>query len=394
MRMLLRSVLLDVALAIVFTGLTVVAVAEGDARFSWIEAILAVLTVAPIAWRQRAPVVTVVIIVGAMTGYALLNYGDFPNGGVGMLIGMFTVAMLRPRGVAAATFLATIGVTIIAYQTGAPSMSRAAAWSQVVQVALIMAGVWALGESTRSWTLRAERLATQAERAAANERVRIARELHDIVSHHMSVISLQAGLAEYVLDSDPATARTAIATVGEASREALLDMRRLLDVLRIEPGTEPDAATDGEPDVAGGAAPADGPGYRPQPGLGQLEELVNRTRNAGVPVDVSVTGRQFPLPAGPDLCAYRVVQESLTNVLKHAGPASARVQLDYGDRALTVRIRDNGTRGGRDQHASATSHGIRGMRERAELYGGALTAEPAESGGFAVTLRLPVEGSR
>ncbi|GGK61306.1 hypothetical protein Ppa06_24730 [Planomonospora parontospora subsp. parontospora] len=385
----LRSVLVDVLLAVVFTGLTMVTLSEQHGgRIPWAQGAVAVLTVMPIAVRQRAPVLTTAVIVGALTAYALLGYGDFPNGGVGILVGMFTVAMLRGPGVAAVMFLATIAMTVVAYFTGG-APTGAAAWSEIAQTGLIMAGVWALGYSTKNWALRAERLAAQAARAAADERVSIARELHDIVSHHMSVVSLQSGLAEYVLDSDPDTARTAIATAGEASREALLDMRRLLDVLRIEPGDE----SGDEPDVAAGAEPVAGSGYRPQPGLAQLEELVNRTRNAGVEVELSVTGRPFPLPPGVDLCAYRIVQESLTNVLKHAGPASARVGVDYGPHTLTVRISDDGN-GGDRVHASPTSHGIRGMRERAELYGGVFSAGPAKEGGFTVTLQLPLGEAR
>ena len=199
--------------------------------------------------------------------------------------------------------------------------------------------------------------------------MRIARELHDIVAHHMSVISLQAGLAEFVLDADPPTARNAIATVSDASREAMLEMRRLLDVLRVGRDEEVD--------------------LQPQPGLAQVEELVARTRAAGLPVDLEITGNVRELPVGPDLCAYRAVQEALTNVLKHAGPARARVSVDYGERTLTVRISDDGAKTLVGTVPSA-AHGIRGMRERAELYGGVLTAGSADGGGFAVLLRLPL----
>jgi signal transduction histidine kinase len=182
------------------------------------------------------------------------------------------------------------------------------------------------------------------------------------------VISVQAGLAELVLDADPPTAKNAIATVSDASREAMLDMRRLLDVLRVDREEEID--------------------YRPQPGLALLDDLVARTRGAGLEVELAVTGDVRALPPGPDLCAYRVVQESLTNVLKHAGPARARVGVDYGERTLTVRVTDDGRP--MVKAGPVSSHGLRGMRERAELYGGVLTAGPAAEGGFAVLLRLPL----
>jgi signal transduction histidine kinase len=279
---------------------------------------------------------------------------------------MFTVATLRPRGVTALMFATSLGVIALVYLTTVDGI----VWSQVGQSALVMLGAWVLGESTRRWSRRAERLAVQAAQAVAEERVRIARELHDIVAHHMSVISLQAGVAEYVADTDLPMAKKAIATVGNTSREALLDMRRMLDVLRVDHHEESD--------------------YRPRPGLAQLEELVNRTRDAGLPVEVVVTGQVRALPAGMDLCAYRVAQESLTNVLKHAGPAGARVELDYGERTLELKIKDDGAKA-QPYGESPTSHGIRGMRERAELYGGVLTAGPAKEGGFTVTLRLPME---
>lgn len=367
-RLPLNTALVDVLLAAVLAGLSVATLAGQPGPADWRAAVLGVLTVAPLALRQRAPVLTMLVIVAALVAYSLAGFGDFPNGGIGMVVAMFTVATLRSRPVAAAMFATTVAATSIAFATAA----SAVVWSQVAQSLLVMLGAWVLGVGTRRWGQRAERLAAQAAQLVAAERVRIARELHDIVAHHMSVISLQAGVAEYVLDTDLPTARTAIATVGGASREALLDLRRLLDVLRVD-------------DVEGAQ-------LAPQPGLAQLDDLVERIRGAGLPVEVAVAGTPRPLPPGPDLCAYRVVQESLTNVLKHAGPATARVRVEHGERTLTVRVTDDGA--GRPQqrgHRSPTSHGIRGMRERAELYGGVLTAGPADGGGFAVELRLPVE---
>jgi signal transduction histidine kinase len=357
----LRSVSIDVLLAAVLTGLTLATL--GSRHAGWVAGLLGVLTVAPIALRQRAPVLTMLVIIAGLGAYSTVVDNDFPNGGVGLLVAMFTVATVRSRGIAAVMFLAAVAVTAFAY----PREGPAALWPQLAQAILIVLGAWVLGESTRRWAQHAERLAARAVQAVADERVRIARELHDIVAHHMSVISLQAGLAEYVLDVDPPTAKNAIANVGDASREALLDMRRLLDVLRVDPE------------------------YDPQPGLDMLDGLVSRTRGAGLPVEVAVTGERRELPPGLDLCAYRIVQESLTNVLKHAGPATARVEVDYGDRTLTLKIIDDGPV--RTPRESPVSHGIRGMRERAELYGGVLTAGPAASGGFAVVARLPWEAT-
>lgn len=356
---------LDLLLAAVLTGLTVITVAgqspgSGDPS----AYVLGALTVAPIALRQRAPVLTMVVIVGALAAYNLVGHEGFPNAGVGEIVGMFTVATLRPRRTAALVFAMTAAVLVVVSQRIADPV----AWSDVVASVLVVLGAWVLGEGTKRWAQRVERLAEEAAHAAAQERVRIARELHDIVAHHMSVISLQAGVAQYVLDTDLPTARKAIATVGDTSREALGEMRRLLDVLRVD---------------------HDDDGRQPQPGLATLDELAQRSRSAGLPVDVVVTGEARELAPGPDLCAYRVAQEALTNVLKHAGPASARIDLDYGAQTLTLKVTDTGTAASA-QPVSPTSHGIRGMRERAALYGGVLTAGPLAGGGFGVTLRLPL----
>ncbi|OZM78926.1 sensor histidine kinase [Pseudonocardia sp. MH-G8] len=369
MRVSVRPVLVDALLATVLVAVTVYTVARSGTAgaFGWPIYLFALLTAAPVAMRQRAPVLTTVIIVVALVAYGLIGHGyeEVPNGGIGLVVALFTVATLRPRGVAAVVFLPTMVVMVIVVRE-----TEGATWAAVVQATLVLLGAWMLGDGTRGWARRTERLAAQAARAATDERVRIARELHDIVSHHMAVVSLQTGVARYVLDADPAAAAGAITAAGDAGREALAEMRRLLDVLRV----------DHEPD------------YRPQPGLAVLGELVGRTRSAGVPVDVVVTGQFRPLAPGPDLCAYRVVQEALTNVLKHAGPAAARIELDYGELTFTLTVSDDGSSSPAGP-PSPESHGLRGMRERAELYGGVLIAGPRAERGFAVVLRLPLTGS-
>ncbi|MEU4742370.1 sensor histidine kinase [Actinosynnema sp. NPDC023658] len=362
----LSPIRLDVLLAAVLTSLTVItAASRTGAHVTWPAYVLAALTVAPIALRQLAPVATMAVMLGALSAYGLLGFSGVPSAGVGVLVGTFTVATLRSRVVAGVTSAVTTVVVVLAFLR----VDAVVAWSEVAQSVLVVMGAWMLGEGTRRWAERAERLAEEAARAVADERVRIARELHDIVAHHMSVISLQAGVAQYVLDTDVPTARKAITTVGETSREALTEMRRLLDVLRVDHDDD----------------------YRPQPGLAALDELVERARGAGLPVDVVVAGEARELQPGPDLCAYRVAQESLTNVLKHAGPAEARIDLDYGEQTFVLKVTDNG----RAAHGGAAvadhePHGIRGMRERAELYGGVLTAGPTAGGGFGVVLRLPM----
>ncbi|MCA1195250.1 MULTISPECIES: sensor histidine kinase [unclassified Saccharopolyspora] len=364
----LRTIWADVLLAVALTALTVIA-QVGDQGVNWIAAVLLPLTVAPVALRQLAPVLTSATIVLATIGYHALGNGSLTNAGVGVVISMFTVATLRSTPAAAVMWLVGTGTVMF---TGFASPMQLT-WAELAQAAPTMFIVWMVGEGTKRWAQRSERLAEEAVHAVANERVRIARELHDVVAHHMSVISLQAGLAKYVIESDPPTAARALATVGDTSREALHELRRLLDVLRVDDGP---AGPDPEAE------------YRPQPGLAALDGLVERTRAAGLPVDLVVTGEPRELPAGPDLCAYRIAQESLTNVLKHAGPAEATIHLDHGELTFTMEITDDGTAPVPPEF-SPHSHGIRGMRERAELYGGALTAGPRAGGGFAVVLRLP-----
>ncbi|WP_246019199.1 sensor histidine kinase [Saccharothrix australiensis] len=358
---------LDVLLALVFTGLTVATTVDQQAGTHGPPAYaLAALTTAPIVLRQVAPVATTAVTLVAAAMYSVLGYGDLPGGGAGLLVGVFTVATLRSRRAAAAALVATIAV-IAANYAGA---SSSIALPTLLQGFLLVLGACALGRATKRWGRHVERVVEEAATAVTDERARIARELHDIVAHHMSVISLQAGVAGYVLDTDPRTARAALDTVGDTSREALREMRRLLEVLRVD---------DEEPDAEDGA----------RHGIAALDRLVDRVRAAGVPVEVAVTGRPRDLPPGLDLCAYRVVQESLTNVIKHAGPAAARVEVDYGDRVLTLRVRDDGLAAG-PPRATPGSHGIRSMRERVELYGGSLTAGPARDGGFTVTASFPL----
>jgi len=359
-----RPPLGDLLLAAVLTAITIAAAAAHLGVPVPIYG-LVVLTAVPIAFRQVYPVTTFVVIAVATAVYLLLGHEQFPNAGIGLLIGLFSVATLRPRPIAAAVAVGISALTVLGY-TIRPGPLR---WTDLVQDNVAIAVIWVLGESTRRWGERSRRLTEQAARAAADERVRIARELHDVVAHHMSVISLQAGVAGFVLDTDPAAARAAMRTVSDSTHEALGEMRRMLDVLRVDPS--------GEADVS------------PQPGLALLDELVDRTRAAGLPVEVIVSGDPRPLPPGADLCAYRIVQESLTNVLKHAGPARARVELGYGERVIMLRVSDDGRPGRPGPAPSPGSHGIRGMRERAKLYGGTLSAGPVDGGGFHVVARLP-----
>ncbi|NDU72303.1 sensor histidine kinase [Actinomadura sp. DSM 109109] len=213
--------------------------------------------------------------------------------------------------------------------------------------------------------------AEEARRQASEERLRIARELHDVLAHNISMINVQAGVALHLLDDDPEQARTALAAIKDASKEALTEMRGVIGALRAQGETAPRA---------------------PTAGLDGLDDLLARARSAGLEVEAEVTGERRPLPAGADLAAFRIVQESLTNVTRHAGPGpvTARVRIAYGEHEIAVEVEDDG-RGTSPLDDRPAGSGIRGMRERAAALGGAFEAGPLPGGGFGVRARLPLD---
>jgi len=293
----------------------------------------------------------------------------------GVLLAMYTVAATQP-GWRTAALLAPAPLIWVGAGVHAHAGSVA---GLMLQGLVVPAVVWKVGDGAKQLAHANGQLHRDREertrRAVADERMRIARELHDVVAHHMSVIAVQAGLARYVLRADPGTAEAAIGTVLDTSAEALDEMRRMLALLRVGTG-----ADDGRT-----------AGYDPAPRLSDLPELYERVRAAGVPVRVVVTGVPGSLPPGVQLCAYRVVQESLTNVLKHAAPATATVTLDHRPGRFTATVRDDGARAA-PPAAGQAGHGLIGMRERAMLYGGTLDAAPLAGGGFEVRLVLPLRG--
>ena len=233
--------------------------------------------------------------------------------------------------------------------------------------------------------------ADQARRELIEQRVTIAREVHDVVAHHMSVITVQAGYGGLLLDEAAdalaaARARDALAVIESTGRQALDEMRRMVGVLRAG-----DAAVRGDP-ASGSPVPA--PDLAPAPGLSDLPGLLGQASHAGVAVEVTATGRARPLPSGEDLAAYRILQEALTNVIRHSGAAKARVHLDYGEERLMIDVIDEGPANGQRPAPGGApprhGRGLAGMRERARLYGGDLQAAPAAGGGFQVTARLPL----
>jgi signal transduction histidine kinase len=326
--------------------------------------------------RRRAPVVVLLVYIALWTGYVTAGYWPVVNS-PGAMLALYTVAALRrPQvTVAAATLtgLLWIYTGLLGGQNAvAAIVAQSIAWPAVL--CYFGNGTRRLAEQGRQLAKLAGELRQdredRARQAVTDERIHIARELHDVVAHHMSVISVQAGLARYVLESDPGTAATALDTVLGTSGEALDELRRMLAVLRMEPD--------------------DGEQYDPSPGLARLDELAERMRAAGVPVELVVSGDRRPLAPGVDLCAFRVVQEGLTNVLKHAAPARVTVILRYEQNRLIVTVTDDGrtsTTGGTE------GHGLIGMAERAKLYGGTLSTGPRTGGGFEVVLSVPTGGS-
>jgi signal transduction histidine kinase len=331
-----------------------------------------VLTVAgtvPLVVRRSRPALVVAVV--GVAALALVGIDAWIEP-LPLAVAVYTLTSVRDtreaRGLAGLAIVA-IGVAVLV--DGGIEFGAAAA-----RVVLLVAAA-VLGDSIRSRRAyvreieeKAARLErereTQAQRAAAEEQARIARELHDVIAHALSVIVVQAGAADDAFEFDPARARGPIREVDRAARAALADLRRVLGIVQ-GPG-----------------------GYQPQPSLGQLDRLVDSVRATGLDVTLEIDGRQQPLPAAVDLSAYRIVQEALTNSLKHAAAQHVQVRVRYGA-DLELEVRDDG-RGA--VAADGGGSGIVGMRERVALLGGRLDVGPANGGGYRVTAAIPLEPAR
>jgi signal transduction histidine kinase len=246
----------------------------------------------------------------------------------------------------------------------------------VLFFALLFGAPWLAGvvvQRRRSSEARMRQQRDAAEAAIVEERARIARELHDVVAHAISVIVLQARGGRRLLDTEPEETRGALDTIEHTAQQALVEMRRLVGLLR-----ESDEVLD----------------LAPQPTLSQLDHLVAQVRAAGLPVEVAIEGEPVELPPGVDLSAYRIVQEALTNALKHAGPTRARITLDFGTDGLDVDVADDGVGAGAGNGGSGGGYGLAGIRERVAVVGGELDARPRPGGGFVVHARLPYASER
>ncbi|AEW98634.1 two-component system sensor kinase (plasmid) [Streptantibioticus cattleyicolor NRRL 8057 = DSM 46488] len=343
------------------------------------------LTALPLAVRRPAPAAVLVTSCAAYAAYLSLGYVPSLNWWA-MVVALVNVAAWRPSRIAVPAAALTVATLLYSGVVG-----RLPLLLSCMQALLIAPVAYLIGRAGRRAAERNVRLRVLArqlaeeqqareQRAVMDERVRIARELHDVVAHHMSVISVQAGLAEYIFDSAPETARTAVGSIGTASREALSDLRRLLTVLRDDRDERDAGRTD--------AGHADVP--RAMPELRNVGELAERIGMTGVTVTVETLGRPRQLAPGLELCAYRVVQEALTNVVKHAGPARAEVVVHYRPEELRITVRDDGGRGHPVLSATGTGHGLINMRERARVCGGTLSAGARPGGGYEVVLTLPL----
>ena len=339
-------------------------------------AALAALCTVPLLWRRRAPLAVLAVVFAAVAVEIDVESSDQPPVQLAIIVflAVYSVAAngdLRRALAGAALAAAALLVVDYANPWRGPHEAFGSGW-------LLFGGVWILGRwigARRQLTselheraLLLEREGEERERAAvAEERSRIARELHDVVAHSVSVMVVQAQAALRLLEGDEAPAREALVSIEDTGRQALVEMRRLLGVLRRH---------DRELVLA------------PQPRIDELDGLLAQVREAGLPVELRIEGTVATLPVGIDLSAYRIVQEALTNTLKHAGPAHAEVVVRYGPDELELEIADDGAGTGAGDGAG---QGLVGMRERVAVYGGVLESGRQRGGGYRVRARLPLE---
>jgi signal transduction histidine kinase len=329
----------------------------------------------PLLIRRRAPFAVAVFIAAVTVGWALP--ADQPESGTfpfpSLLFAIFSVALYgRNTLTAVVGGLIPVGAMVVALSSDFNSGTMTVGNTAILVFFCGMA--WTAGWLVRRRAMQArqayEESGELARSAVAEERARIATELHDVVAHSVSIIAVQAGAAEQLLDSRPDAAREHLAAVRRTARDAMTEMRRVLDVLH-----------------------GDDASYAPQPGLSRLPDLIDELVAAGVPVELVEEGERPELPAGIDLVAFRVIQESLTNVRKHAGGAPTHVSLRYGAREVDVEITNEAGRAPAAMNGGG-GHGLFGMRERVRLFGGKFEAGERAEGGFRVHARLPLEETR
>jgi signal transduction histidine kinase len=373
--------LVDVVAVAAVAAAGEIEVLTSDATRKLLLAMLVLVVAVPLLWRRRAPFAALLAMgVGAALCGTTGSGNDWLFTSMAVVLACYSVAAYASLP----TAVLGVGLLFAYYAVGAVldnlRQPGTRSYSDLLYVGMLFGGTWGLGRLVRSWRQQARTLAQRtaelervqewrAQAAAAQERTRIARELHDVIAHSVSVMVVQAGAAEQMLDRDLERARESLATIQDSGQQAVVELRRMVGLLR----------DDEELSLA------------PQPSLRHLDTLANQTREAGLPVEVRIEGFPHELNPGLDLAAYRIVQEALTNTLKHAGPATtACVVVNYGSHALDIDVVDNGTKC--PDVGPVLGNGLVGMRERVALYGGELTAGPRPEGGFAVHARLPSVG--
>ncbi|SCL27735.1 Signal transduction histidine kinase [Micromonospora pallida] len=411
----LRSVVFDLAVvgAVALLALAAATTQAGG----WAAAVVGLVMAAALVWRRRRPVAVTVVVAALAITQVAFGWGALPYD-LAVLVALYSVVKYAEqlRAGIVAGVVAAIGVVLAAVQTP----SQVEWYFPAIYYGLVTGAVWlaalnvrtrrlyVLSLEERAATLEREREA-EARAAVAEERTRIARELHDVVAHSMAVMIVQADGARYMIDQSPETARNAVRIVADTGRQALDDMRRLVGVLRepspAEPGpgdpANPDAGTlvdraDGTGERAAGGAPPPTAGLvaepvHRRPSVGELPALLDRFRAAGLRVRYTVDGPPGTLPQALDLTVYRLVQEALTNTLKHAGVgAVVEVTLEHVADAVVLGVVDDGQGRPAVTPAPSGGHGLVGMRERVSVYDGSLIAGPRLAGGWQVRARLPL----
>jgi signal transduction histidine kinase len=341
--------------------------------------LFSLLQTIPLAFRRRAPLpVFLLIAIGVCTYYAM-GY-EVTDGTLATFVGVYTVAAHENRR----RSLVALGVLAVAMTWYWVFRAEPFDPTTPIWIAILAVLSWSLGEyvkARRAYTTEVETLAQrldqarelEARQAVWEERARLARELHDLIGHTVNLMVIQAGSGRRTLGSDPAVTERAFRTIESTGREALDELDRLLGVLR----TEEDQA--------------DAP---PLPGLDQVSALAGRFEDSGLAVEVSIEGRQVPLPRSLDQSAYRIIQEALTNALRHAGGAIAHVAVRYRANLLEVEVADDGRQNAEPQEPAQGGRGLIGIRERVAMFGGDLDAGPRPGGGFVVRCRFPLTANR
>ena len=368
--------------AVLAVGLTAIGVASqftasvtNDEAFRDTDAwavILGLLTCVPVFWRRQRPLPALLVSLTAITILAAADYrtNNLPVPVLFLVYGAGAYATRRSAPIGLVAVNVALGII---YLSDPPDLDGTGTLLNMA----VFSGGWLAGQVVRARAVAAAaRLAEAEERAevhrqqlgrsVAEERLRLAQELHDVVAHSMSVIAVQAGMGVHVIDRQPDEAKRALEAISDTSRKTLQEMRRMLGVLRGEDGER---------------------SHQPAPGLSELPRLVEDVRSAGVPVELTVEGTSEAVPHGIELSVYRIVQEGLTNVIKHAGKARAEVAIRCRPEEVEVEVLDDGR--GAAARSDGGGHGLVGMRERVAIWGGSLSAGPRSGGGYRVVAHLP-----